>query len=406
MKTNSVHIKGVDVVTPLTILYEGIWLSKLLQDTILVNRLLQYDSNFRDIQFWNNKDLKNDLKKIRPQLDTFVIARNNKTLDLLVKKLYRAIEQSIVFLSSRTLYTSNRDSLMAVNTIHISENELKGIKHIIWSHNGHICKKSRYKSSNMGEYLKSYFGEDYYTVGFYFVRGKALGFGDLGYGIYSLEALNNRTEKKLTHHGFNKIISTQSIRPKIRLTDYGVSLNKPISKLYKIADFYDAIFVLKEVHPPIPLNTQYNSPNCYITIVTSSYKKIRFDSVGIAISAIAFDSIKPFEYGIWIGELSKAKGGKSIYKTDSFDYKERASGFGFEAARLKKIKDFNVQLVYKDSFQLYLNYVAIGFYKDKKHLVTYSIQFNNMNDLEKVKLFKFKGNIITDGNEKYLSIQP
>lgn len=405
-KPNGIRIRGIDVVSPLTVLYESIWLSRYYKDTLLTNRLLFYDSIFRDIQFWNNNNLAQDLRNIHPYLDTFIIERSNKILDDLIHVTHKSLYQSSLFLPSRTLYGSNRDSIMAINAIYITEREFSGIKQIIWNHNGHICKKTLYNNRNMGEYLKSHFDEDYFAIGFYFASGSALGFGDLGYGFYTLDDMDNKAINKIAKHGMNGLIQSCDLTSRVKFTDYGVTLNKPRYKKMKIERYYDALFFVNIAHPSTPLNTPYNKANCYITIVKSDKNTTRFDSIGFAISALPLSSNKPFEYGVWIGELNKARGGKSIYKTDSFFYKDRAQGFGFNAEKLRKIKSFDVQFYYEGSVPLVLDYVAVGLYRHGQHLVTHTMHFNSLNDLEKVKVFRFKANIIKNINGEFLSIEP
>lgn len=406
-KPNGIRIRGIDVVSPLTVLYESIWLSRYYKDTLLTNRLLFYDSIFRDIQFWNNNNLAQDLRNIHPYLDTFIIGRSNQILDDLIHVTHKSLYQSSLFLPSRTLYGSNRDSIMALNAIYITEREFSGVKQIMWNHNLHVCKNAVYKSFNMGKYLKNYFDQDYYVIGFYFASGTALGFGDLGFGFYTLEEIEPKSRKKISQCGdYNHFLPSKDLKGRIKLATYGVSLNKPRYKKMKIERYYDALFFVNIAHPSTPLNTPYNKPNCYITLVKSKKNTTRFDSIGFAISALPLSSNKPFEYGVWIGELNKARGGKSIYKTDSFFYKDRAQGFGFNAEKLRKIKSFDVQFYYEGSVPLVLDYVAVGLYRHGQHLVTHTMHFNSLNDLEKVKVFRFKANIIKNINGEFLSIEP
>lgn len=104
---------------------------------------------------------------------------------------YHSVVRSLDYLLSYVEYASMvketypkstefRDLKMFENVKYIVENESKNGKAFIWAHNEHISNEEMYytgsKIINLGSHLKSYFKDDYYSVGFDFGNGQINGF--------------------------------------------------------------------------------------------------------------------------------------------------------------------------------------------------------------------------------------
>jgi erythromycin esterase len=96
-----------------------------------------------------------------------------------------SIIRALQYLSKYTYYVQNnysqvRDFKMFENVKWILENKSKNGKAFIWAHNEHINNKqagnySIRKIYNLGRYLKEYYKNDYYSVGFDFGKGTLAG---------------------------------------------------------------------------------------------------------------------------------------------------------------------------------------------------------------------------------------
>ena len=102
-----------------------------------------------------------------------------------LKKYTQHISSSLGFVERNEF----RDLKMFENIKWIVEKESKNGKAFIWAHNEHINKKEMYSNGsgimNLGRYLKDYYSNDYYSVGFDFGKGNIYGYArDKKQGAY------------------------------------------------------------------------------------------------------------------------------------------------------------------------------------------------------------------------------
>ncbi|WP_430613212.1 erythromycin esterase family protein [Flavobacterium sp. JP2137] len=106
------------------------------------------------------------------------------------KEKYQTIERPLNYLISYAEFASSakekyptyvelRDLKMFENVKYIVDQQSKNKKFFIWAHNEHINKKEMYYTGSgiltLGKYLKDYYKDDYYSIGFDFGTGKING---------------------------------------------------------------------------------------------------------------------------------------------------------------------------------------------------------------------------------------
>ena len=84
----------------------------------------------------------------------------------------RVLNQYIDSYSSPTATGSvSRDQFMADNFKRLVEHEPAGTRFVLWAHNGHIATDTTRYYKPMGAYLRQFYGDDYYALGFSFNQG-------------------------------------------------------------------------------------------------------------------------------------------------------------------------------------------------------------------------------------------
>jgi erythromycin esterase len=68
-------------------------------------------------------------------------------------------------------FTFTRDYYMAENIEYLMNTEGPGTKMVVWAHNGHILTGNMGQLPAMGSYLRKFYGEAYYALGFSFNEG-------------------------------------------------------------------------------------------------------------------------------------------------------------------------------------------------------------------------------------------
>lgn len=147
----------------------------------------------------NVEDSKNDLinKSSLGEYETMI-----KNLDV----MNQCLDLNNCFNSTdQYKYVSLRDKCMAENIkwIKNKESSLGNNKLMIWAHNGHVAN-SRYIKSDyftMGKYLKDFYGDKYYILGFEFFKGK---FNAKYNTIFTENELKESNDKTLGYL-FNKL---------------------------------------------------------------------------------------------------------------------------------------------------------------------------------------------------------
>ncbi|MCB0381432.1 MAG: erythromycin esterase family protein [Flavobacteriales bacterium] len=154
--------------------------TKLLQNKLNID--LEINENKLDSSLYTLARLSNYFSKIPPS-DTLVLFNTTNSIssaimriaepkseDIFWKKILELIQ---IDYRKRYLKKSQRDSVMANNLIWLMDEFYPKEKIIVWSANTHISKstkslQSKYFQENkmMGEYLKKYYDNSYYTLGF------------------------------------------------------------------------------------------------------------------------------------------------------------------------------------------------------------------------------------------------
>lgn len=194
---------------------------------------------------------------------------------------YKQVLRSLDYLISYTEYaslvkeefpksTEFRDLKMFENVKYIVENVSKNGKAFIWAHNEHINKKEMYSTGsnimNLGRYLKDYYDNDYYAVGFDFGIGKIKGIvSDKKKGnywkTYDIKKPVRKTYAKtlmsidndIYFIQFDKDLEFFNKKSKHLLIGGGGYKPKPlhrilINKVY--AETYDALIFVKKISVP------------------------------------------------------------------------------------------------------------------------------------------------------------
>lgn len=105
----------------------------------------------------------------------------------------RALQQATMNFGKRQL--GLRDSCMAANTRHILNDFVEeGGKMMIWAHNGHLVKTKRNFSYPMqGAWLKEWYGDEMYTIGFDFGAGEFASYANGSFGSWEVEHTNKKS---------------------------------------------------------------------------------------------------------------------------------------------------------------------------------------------------------------------
>ncbi len=121
-----------------------------------------------------NKQYYDSLKKVANNLDNWyrklIEERKSPYEEKKYEQLRFCIQEFKQALNERNSGLSYRDSCMAHSIRDIALMEQAKI--FVWAHNGHITTGRKYRNSiSMGGYLKEFFGDKYYAIGFIFDKG-------------------------------------------------------------------------------------------------------------------------------------------------------------------------------------------------------------------------------------------
>lgn len=215
----------------------------------------------------DDDDIKMELFKLR---NFYWIWKTNEFVGLLnwIKKYNKTVTRKIQIIgidkmsepiNSQNLenYNNKRDSLMAVYIKTILDNQVNS-KAILLAHDVHISnsKLKIYKNNSMGFYLKSYYGNDYFSIGQIFGKGSfntqiTSNFNNVemsyvNYDISKLSGELNEDEK-------NQIILTKDnklLKRERKIWFYGGNLDRigrkssfkaNLSKMFDAVIFHDSI---------------------------------------------------------------------------------------------------------------------------------------------------------------------
>lgn len=202
-------------------------------------------------------------------------------------------------------YVSLRDKCMAENIkwIKNKESSLGNNKIMLWAHNGHVANSRYIKSGyfTMGKYLKEFYGDKYYILGFEFFKGKfnakyntiftenelkesddkTLGylFNKLETPIFYIDLKNALKKDKINRWFKDRIICINSIG-----AAYDKDSNYPYIKGVNIKDEFDGLIFINEttstkkpmynlnkpIEPEQKCGTKDNEKISTITIILST----------------------------------------------------------------------------------------------------------------------------------------
>jgi len=118
------------------------------------------------------KELKNqynDLLVFFELSELSLIAKSSQDEYLQMREYARVLTQYVDVYSRPTLSATLRDTYMADNFRRLVNREPAGTRFVIWAHNQHIWTGGRQPA--LGSYLRQFFGNEYYAVGFSFNQG-------------------------------------------------------------------------------------------------------------------------------------------------------------------------------------------------------------------------------------------
>lgn len=211
---------------------------------------------------------------------------------------YDLVEQNIVvvyqyldFLKDSSF--DNRDYYMAENVNWILDYESKyygNDKIMLWAHNGHVTNKSTFQTV-MGNNLKSYHGDDYYSIGFDFYQGSFIALPSIsaslssgGLAKFHIDSTPDgsfahemmRTQQPISFLDFNKvkenIILSDFLSKKIHVNSIGATYwgkqhnIMPYNKII-LKDAFDGIIFIKSTTAATRARTESELPDGNKTIV-------------------------------------------------------------------------------------------------------------------------------------------
>lgn len=151
-----------------------------------------------------------------------------------------------------------RDKLMADNIQWVLENEKPTAKMMVWAHNSHVSK-GRYPSSvdsTMGEFLRSKYEENYYTIGIDFNKGEIHDPQKDELEIYSFAPLEEREfpnvlkEKKASKLFLDFEFASQdsTINKWLKDGNYQIKYNEGFSKI-ELTELFDGLIYINKISP-------------------------------------------------------------------------------------------------------------------------------------------------------------